>query len=84
MSKLLTRNLSFLNSLSKATPKEQSKIISEATEDNIRALSEVVLNILNGNLKISSQSKTELKKYKAFLRNFSKNQTSFDKNKKHF
>lgn len=82
MSKLLVRNLSFLNAVVKASANEQVALISQATEDNIKALSEVALNILNGNLKISNDTKIHLEKHKSFLRKLSRSETNFEKLKK--
>lgn len=82
MSERLLNNLEFLNKLAEFKGKQQTKIILDASEENIRALTELVYNLLDGNIDISQETKQNLKKHKIFLRSLSNKNTSVDKKKK--
>ncbi|CAL8135989.1 unnamed protein product [Orchesella dallaii] len=70
MSRVIVRNESLLNSLMVAESSELRDILSNATEDNILALSDIIANILEGNLEIDSKTHTKLKPYLISLRKF--------------
>lgn len=64
------------------TPKLQSAIMRHCDVNVIKALSEISLNTLKGNLKVSVKTKAKLKKYKTTLRKMacSKTKTSAKRN----
>lgn len=82
MSNLVQRNFDFFKKLCSNDPKDLELVIISATEDNINALTELVFNLLNGNLKIDDKTKSQLKKYKIFLRNLSDTQITYKRKKK--
>jgi hypothetical protein len=51
-----------------AFPKLRKGIISTCNKDLLNDISESILNVLNGNIKLCDCSKRKLKKYKAILR----------------
>jgi len=65
---LLKKHRDTLLVLSKASPKLARKIISSADRSLITALSECALNLLNGNVKISTGRKRKLAQFKKKLR----------------
>lgn len=83
MSLRIQQNLDFLSKLSDCNKSEARKLILEASENNIRALSEVVINILNGNLEINKEVYTALKSYSKCLRQIAK-EKSVEKRKSCF
>lgn len=82
MSERVIRNLEFLNKLQEYKGRQQSKLILEASEDNIKALTEVIYNLLEGNIKIPEETRVELKQYKAFLRTLSDKEIPIERKKK--
>lgn len=82
MSKLIERNYSFLRDLSESTISKRREIIESATEDNINALTELSINLLQGNLAISEEDKIKLSKHKTFIRNLSQKEIPISQKKK--
>ena len=64
----LKRNLDILKVLSKCKKSLRTGIIQGGDRDLIITLCECVLNLLNGNINISQQEHSKLKKYKNSLR----------------
>lgn len=62
-------NKHFLHILKNATPQLRKNILKKANPDLVKALCEICMNTLNGNMKISKSTKSQLKKYKKTLRN---------------
>ena len=54
--------------LENARPKLRKVIISNCNKDLLHSISECVLNVLNGNIRLSDCAKRKLKKYKSSLR----------------
>ena len=54
--------------LKNASPKLRKSILQVAPDDLVKAIYEIVYNVLCGNHKIQNKTKTELKKYKNHLR----------------
>ena len=67
--------------LSKARPSVVKSIITPGSRDLIDTLSEGSLNILRGNLALSSSSRKKLKAYKTQLRQLAKKRASIKKRK---
>ncbi len=82
MSKLLQRNISFLREITESTLEQRREIIKGATEDNIKALTELSINLLEGNLPLSNEDKLELSKHKLFIRSLSHKEVEFTQKKK--
>ena len=66
--KKLMANKHFLHILKNANPQLRKNILKDSNPDLIKALCEVCMNTLNGNMKISNSTKSQLKKYKKTLR----------------
>lgn len=82
MSERILNNLEFFNKLVTLKGREQINYIETATDENIKALTELVYNLLAGNLNIPNKTRLDLKKHKTFLRNFSNPDISFKAKKK--
>lgn len=67
MSKVLS-NQEFLRYLCNCKSKQQKLIIKNATKDQINAICEIILNILNGNLKINELQFKKFSSKKSVLR----------------
>ena len=57
-----------LQVLRTACPKLRKVIILNCGKELVNCISEINLNVLNGNLKLSDRTKRKLKKYKTLLR----------------
>jgi hypothetical protein len=66
--KRLKANQHFLHVLKNAKPKLRKSIVKECSDDALKTICEICINILNGNLKISKETGYQLKKYKKLLR----------------
>lgn len=64
----IEQNLKTLKILSCCGKKTKDKLIKKADKKLITAISECVLNTLNGNIKVSNKDKKKLAKYKYTLR----------------
>ena len=64
------RNAKFIQLLtdSKFSPAQCKTLIKTASKDQILTLAEILVNLLQGHLKVSAQQTSELSKYKRFLR----------------
>jgi hypothetical protein len=67
MSKLLTRHLPLVRFIATADPKQAVAILKTLTNDQIKVLSEISDNTLNGHVDLSAASKARLRRYKLFL-----------------
>lgn len=65
MSARLLRNLSLLKLLLKGTPKQRHVILQSASDEFIVTLCELALNILHGNVPLTTQQYQKLKRRKA-------------------
>lgn len=79
MSRLVIRNLDFLNSIAKSSGDIQIKLVKQATEDNIKSIQEIALNVLQGNLGLTNEEKNNLKKHKVLIRKLSSKKIGFKK-----
>lgn len=61
-------NQEFLNLLCKSKPKLQKSLINNASKVQIDSICEIILNILNGNLKVSENEFKRLNLKKSLLR----------------
>lgn len=68
MSSRMQRNLALLEMLYKSTPRMRKVIVSNAGADFISALCEIALNVLSGNIPLTEQQYSQLKKKKSVVR----------------
>lgn len=57
-----------LNILKKSTPSNRKRLIKEASPQLVKIISECCLNLLKGNIPVSKNQKTKLKKYQKAIR----------------
>jgi hypothetical protein len=60
---------------------KRSNTIEQANPDEIRALTEIALNIINGNFELTPETVEKLKKHKEHIRNLAKRTLSHKKKK---
>jgi len=76
MSKCLDRNKDFLIQLSLASEKERQKLIENASPDQIRVLTEISANILNGKFDLRKRHVKKLINHKHIIRKLSQSHVS--------
>ena len=82
MSKLLKRNALLLNVLQKAPVNARKAIlVSHLNKDFVNCICECVLNLLQGNVPLTTQQKINLQKRKKHLRLLASKKTSLRKKK---
>lgn len=69
------KNKNFLQLLTNSNKKIQKSLIKNATKDQIKAICEVVLNLLSGNIKLSQEDHSKLYKKRNSLRELVKKQS---------
>lgn len=82
MSKLIQRNYPFLRELLESSQEKRKAIIETSTEDNINALTELSINLLEGHLTLTNDEKLELSKHKTFIRSLSRKDIPITQKKK--
>ncbi len=76
MSDYVKRALPLLQVIAKSKPKVRNAIIEHGPADLIKAISEIVLNVLKGVVKLTARQKKRLIRYKNKLRALSSNKVS--------
>ena len=77
MSKVIRDNLGFIQLLIKSPSIKQLKdLLRNITDDQLKALCEISVNVLYGNIPLSKKTKERLKPYKTFLSHLSDNKKS--------
>ena len=76
MSDYVKRALPLLQVIAKSKPKVRNAIIEHGPADLIKAISEIVLNVLKGVVKLTARQKKRLVRYKNKLRALSSNKVS--------
>ena len=76
MSDYVKRALPLLQVIAKSKPKIRNAIIEHGPGDLIKAISEIVLNVLKGVIKLTARQKKRLVRYKNKLRALSSNKVS--------
>jgi len=66
--KLVKSNYHTLHVLKTAHPKLRKAIITNCNKELVNSISECILNVLNGNVKLSGCRRRKLRNYKALLR----------------
>ena len=82
MSNRLKTHAPYLHVLAKGNAKQREGILRGADKELIYCLCECALNVLQGNVQISSEDKSKLKKYKRCLRDLSNKKISLTKKRK--
>ena len=82
MSAVVKRALSLLKVLVDATPKLKKAIIKHAPTDLVTAISEIVLNLIKGVIKLTAHQKKRLSRYKKELLALAKKKVSLGKKRK--
>ena len=78
----VAKNKHFLDALQQVEEKHRKKLIKGATTEQINTISEVALNILQGNVPLKSHHKKKLNKHKKSLRALASKGVSVQKRKK--
>jgi len=73
----LKSQLHFLHVLNDAKPKARRSLLASASDDLIKAIAECVINILNGNHKLTKDENSKLQNCKNRLRGLLKAKISF-------
>ena len=82
MSAVVKRALPLLKVLVDATPKLKKAIIKHAPTDLVTAISEIVLNLIKGVIKLTASQKKRLSRYKKELLALAKKKVSLGKKRK--
>ena len=82
MSSLVKRALPLLKLLVNSNSKLKKAVINYATSDIIKAISEIVLNMLKGVIRLTSRQKQRLSRYKKEFRSLGKKSVSVIKKRK--
>ena len=81
MSNRIKSNINYLKLLLNSNNRLQKSLIQNASKEQIYSLCEIILNILNGNIKLSDEEFKKLDKKKKLLRYLVHNKTSIKKKK---
>ena len=81
MSEKIFRNIEILRELSSCSSYRRKKILQDLPADTLRALTEIAVNVLQGNLPLSSGQKTSLKRHKEKIQLLARVKGSFKKKK---
>ena len=82
MSAVVKRALPLLKVLVDATPKLKKAIIKHAPTDLVKAISEIVLNLIKGVIKLTAHQKKRLSRYKKELLALAKKKVPLGKKRK--
>ena len=82
MSAVVKRALPLLRVLADASPKLKKVIIKHAPTDLVTAISEIVLNLIKGVIKLTAHQKKRLSRYKKELLALAKKKVSLGKKRK--
>ena len=69
MSRLVRKSKDYLLLLSKSAKRQLKPLITLADKDQVKAIKELVVNLLHGNIPLSPRQKAKLACYKKVLRN---------------
>ncbi len=81
MGQRLRRNAEYLQLLCRSRGKARQRLVANATPEQINALSEVAMNVLRGNLPLSSVHKRKLVPHRHRLRQIANRKLSSKKRK---
>lgn len=82
MSARLKKNFQLLKALENANPRTRRAIISTSPNHLILCICEIAMNILNGNVSLTTKDRARLKRYKSMLRMIADKRVSLDEKKK--
>lgn len=79
MTSTVVRNFEFIKKLCKSG--KCYSVIRNASKDNVKAICEICLNVINGNIAVDVKSKNKLKKHRKSIEFLSKRRVSLHKKK---
>lgn len=82
MSSNINESLEFIRQLAKASSKERKTILKNASIKNLKDLSEICLNLLQGKLKINHISKNKLRRHRQKIETLANKKVSLVKKKR--
>lgn len=82
MPQRIERNKEFICFICKAKGKQLKSLMQNATDDQIKTLNEIALNVINGNVPLSKQTFSKLGKGKKLLRIMADKKLSAKKKRK--
>ena len=82
MSKRLKTNQPFLHLLARSGAKRRKSLLKQATKEELTSLFEICLNILRGNIPLSTYMHKKLKREQNTLRRFADKKISITRKKK--
>lgn len=68
MSKLVKNNIPFLQNLATSSPSERKRLIENASDEQMHALTEIAMNITEGHFPVTDKHFQRLKKHKHVIR----------------
>jgi len=83
MSNKVEKNIEYLKILSKCNNKMRKSIIENADKELISTICECILNCINGNINLDTETKIKLNRHKNVLRNLLVKKKISVKKKKH-
>lgn len=83
MSKAVRSHIKFLNFLQTSSKKQRRSVLLVASKNEVNVLSEIILNLLKGNLSLSQKEKIQLKKYRSSFHLISNHSTSLSIRRKY-
>lgn len=83
MSKLINNHNAFLTLTAETSSKTQRKaLLDTATKEQVIVLSEIAHNLLQGNIQLGVEQKTQLRKYKSLYRKLGQHKGSISSRKR--
>ncbi len=83
MSKLVKKNVSFFRLMSTSSSRKQRRaLLDTITADQLKSLIEIIVNLLEGVLQITSKRKSELGRYKTLIRTLGDKSVSLHRKQK--
>jgi hypothetical protein len=70
--KTIRNNSDFLRILATSKDKQKKALLKTCSDNNIKAISEIALNTLSGNIKLTKTKKDRLRRFKSALRTLAK------------
>ena len=83
MSRLTSSQGNFLRFFPDASPRQQRDLLRNLTPPQVKAITEVALNLLTGNIPLSAQEKKRLKRWATPIRVVANAKASLKKRKAH-
>lgn len=75
-------NISFIKRIASASPAERRQLLLNASNKNLKAIAEICLNLIRGNIELDYKTKAKLKKYEKPIALLANRRTSLKRKKK--